>query len=149
MPFTKEQIEKRLEYEKGDLGYHLRQGNESSAEACAINVAALEALLAQDETVRVAVDADRVRAATILRSLTRIWRATAAEAIKKGTFTSRSLWPPFKKFDFVAPGFAQIANSRESAANAVNMAIRFIQTGATGPAALYGATDDGEQGAQE
>lgn len=55
------------------------------------------------------VQAERDRCANLVRDLAEIWAGTAAKVRKEGSFTTRSLWPPFKKVTVVRPGWERYA----------------------------------------
>lgn len=75
------------------------------------------------------VKAERERCATLVNELATMWENTATHVEKEGTFTSRSLWPPFKKMTFVMKPWKQYADTLRAATEGLRMIHKGIVEG--------------------
>lgn len=74
--------------------------------------------LTENELIELVVDCERERCALLCEQLAAIHQKSADRIRKEGTYTGRSIWPPFKRVTHVAPaaerGAKQIEGSVRS-----------------------------------
>lgn len=73
------------------------------------------------------VQAERDRCVEWCERLARIFDDSAAKLRADGSFTTRSLWPPFKRVTVVHHNWEKIAVEKDNAANAVRALERAIK----------------------
>jgi hypothetical protein len=79
------------------------------------------------------VQAERDRCARICDELATNWETSAARIRAEGTFTTRAIWPPFRKTTCVFPGWEKAARDIEAAAHGVRAIESYIKSGTAAP----------------
>lgn len=80
------------------------------------------------------VQTERDRCALICETVAKNWERLAAETRAEGSYTTRAVWPPFKPVTFVMPKWERNASHLESAAAAMRLVKKHIESGAVPPA---------------
>lgn len=81
------------------------------------------------EAIRRAVDDERERCYLLCKMRGDISRASAAKLRKDGTFTTRSIWPPFKRVTCVFPKWEEAAHDLDLVAEAFYAVAKGIREG--------------------
>lgn len=84
--------------------------------------------------------AERQRCWDICQGLAEEWQASAARIRLEGSFTTRSLWPPFKKVTVVLPGWEKAARDIEAAVTGLRTIQILIGNGSIIISPLEGAS---------
>lgn len=82
-----------------------------------------------DSIVEEAVTAERERCAKLCILRGDISRESAKRLREAGTYTTRAIWPPFKKMTFVAPKWEASAQNFEGVGAAFDMVAECIRKG--------------------
>lgn len=78
---------------------------------------------AYERVARKAIVQERERCALLAETLCLVWERTAAKMRREGTVTTRSIWPPFRKYTFVMPPFEKAAKDIDAVVKGIREAV--------------------------
>lgn len=126
---NRSEIEERIAYDQDDFDYFVKQGDKSNARECEIHLACMRAMLNRETEFNKAVEAERERCAKLCEMLASIHEASACRWRTKGSYSTRALWPLFKKIVRVLPSHEKTARALEASANGPRVIARCIRAG--------------------
>lgn len=78
---------------------------------------------AYERVARKAIVQERERCALLAETLCLVWERTAAKMRAQSAVTTRSIWPPFRKYTFVAPAHEKAARDIEAVVKGIREAV--------------------------
>lgn len=129
IPIEREEVEARIRAEEDERAYFLRQGETNCARRCRIHIDAMRFQLAREDDLMLARRDEIERCSMLNDMLAGIHEASAARIRKAGEFTTRSIWPPFKKVTFVMPRAEKDAQIIEAAARSLRASAACMRAG--------------------